>query len=92
KIAFGTDAGVFPHGDNAKEFGYMVEVGMKPMEAIQSATIVAAQLLRVDDTLGSIEKGKIADLVATDKNPLQNIHATEKVSFVMKSGVVYKNE
>jgi len=92
KIAFGTDAGVFPHGDNAKEFGYMVEVGMKPMEAIQSATIVAAQLLRVDDTLGSIEKGKIADLVATDENPLQNIHATEKVSFVMKSGVVYKNE
>lgn len=92
KIAFGTDAGVFPHGNNAKEFGYMVEVGMNPMEAIQSATIVAAQLLRVDDTLGSIEIGKIADLVATDENPLNDIHTTENVSFVMKAGVVYKNE
>lgn len=92
KIAFGTDAGVFPHGENAKEFGYMVEAGMKPMEAIQSATMEAARLLRVDDELGSVEKGKIADLVATDKNPLDDIHTTEDVKFVMKAGVVYKNE
>ncbi len=92
KIAFGTDAGVFPHGENAKEFGYMVEVGMKPMEAIQSATMGAATLLRVDDKLGSVEAGKIADLVATDKNPLDDIHTTENVSFVMKAGVVYKSE
>lgn len=89
-IAFGTDAGVFPHGENAKEFGYMVEVGMKPMEAIRSATMGAATLLRVDDKLGSIEVGKIADLVATDKNPLDDIHTTEQVSFVMKAGVVFK--
>ncbi len=89
-IAFGTDAGVFPHGENAKEFGYMVEVGMKPMEAIKSATMGAATLLRVDDKLGSIETGKLADLVATDKNPLDDIHTTEKVAFVMKGGVVYK--
>jgi imidazolonepropionase-like amidohydrolase len=89
-IAFGTDAGVFPHGENAKEFGYMVEVGMKPMEAIKSATMGAATLLRVDDKLGSVEVGKIADLVATDKNPLDDIHTTESVSFVMKAGVVYK--
>jgi len=91
KIAFGTDAGVFPHGENAKEFGYMVEAGMKPMEAIQSATMNAATLLRVNNILGSVEAGKIADLVATDKNPLDDIHATENVSFVMKAGVVYKN-
>ena len=91
-IAFGTDAGVFPHGENAKEFGYMVEVGMKPMEAIQSATMGAATLLRVDDKLGSVEAGKIADLVATDKNPLDDIHTTENVRFVMKAGVVYKKE
>ncbi len=90
KIAFGTDAGVFPHGENAKEFGFMVEAGMKPMEAIQSATMGAATLLRVDDKLGSIEVGKIADLVATDKNPLDDIHTTENVVFVMKAGVVYK--
>lgn len=90
KIAFGTDAGVFPHGENAKEFGYMVEVGMKPMEAIQSATMGAATLLRVDDKLGSIEVGKLADLVATNKNPLDDIHTTENVVFVMKAGVVYK--
>ncbi len=91
-IAFGTDAGVFPHGENAKEFGYMVEAGMKPMEAIQSATMGAATLLRVNDTLGSIEAGKIADLVATDKNPLDDIHTTENVRFVMKAGVVYKHK
>lgn len=92
KIAFGTDAGVFPHGQNAKEFGYMVEAGMPPMEAIKAATLEAATLLRVSDKLGSVEVGKIADLVATDKNPLEDIHATEQVSFVMKAGVVYKKE
>lgn len=92
KIAFGTDSGVSPHGENAKEFGFMVEAGMKPMEAIQSATMGAATLLRIDDILGSVEAGKLADLVATDKNPLDDIHATENVSFVMKAGVVYKNK
>ncbi len=90
KIAFGTDAGVFPHGDNAKEFNYMVEVGMPPMEAIKSATVVNASILGMSDKIGTIEVGKFADLVATDENPLTNIKTTEKVFFVMKDGVVYK--
>ena len=90
KIAFGTDAGVFPHGDNAKEFGYMVEAGMPPMEAIKSATIVCAGILGMADKIGTIEKGKLADIVASNENPLQNIKTLEKISFVMKEGVVYK--
>lgn len=90
KIAFGTDAAVFPHGENGKEFGYMVEAGMKPMEAIKSATIVPATMLKINDKLGSIEKGKIADIVAVDDNPLDNIATMENVTFVMKEGVVYK--
>jgi imidazolonepropionase-like amidohydrolase len=92
KIAFGTDAGVFRHGRNAAEFVYMVEAGMPPMAAIQSATVVAAELLGVRDRLGSLEAGKLADIVAVEGNPLQNISAMEKVTFVMKDGVVYKGE
>jgi imidazolonepropionase-like amidohydrolase len=90
KIAFGTDAGVFNHGENGKEFGYMVEVGMKPMDAIKSATMESAKLLRIENQLGSIEKGKLADIVAVDENPLENIKTMENVTFVMKGGVVYK--
>lgn len=90
KIAFGTDAGVFPHGDNAKEFGFMVEAGMPPMEAIKSATVVPAAILGMSDKFGSLETGKFADIVATDENPLKNIKTMEKVSFVMKEGVVVK--
>jgi imidazolonepropionase-like amidohydrolase len=90
KIAFGTDAGVFNHGENGKEFGYMVEVGMKPMEAIKSATMESAKLLRIENQLGSIEKGKLADIVAVDENPLENIKTMENVTFVMKGGIVYK--
>lgn len=90
KIAFGTDAGVFPHGENGKEFGYMVEAGMPAMEAIKSATLVAAEVLGMSDKIGTIEKGKLADIVAVDENPLTNIKTMEKVSFVMKDGVVYK--
>jgi imidazolonepropionase-like amidohydrolase len=90
KIAFGTDAGVYPHGDNAREFGFMVEAGMPPMEAIKSATIVPAGILGMSDKFGSIETGKFADIVATDENPLKNIKTMEKVSFVMKEGVVVK--
>jgi imidazolonepropionase-like amidohydrolase len=90
KIAFGTDAGVGPHGDNAKEFAYMVEDGLSPMRAIQSATIEAARLLRQDKELGSVEVGKRADLVAVRRDPLADISALQDVSFVMKDGVVYK--
>jgi imidazolonepropionase-like amidohydrolase len=90
KIAFGTDAGVYPHGENGKEFGYMVEAGMPAMEAIKSATIVNAGILGIADKIGTLEAGKLADLVATDENPLANIKTLEKVSFVMKEGVVYK--
>jgi imidazolonepropionase-like amidohydrolase len=90
KVAFGTDAGVFPHGDNGKEFTYMVEGGMPAMEAIKSATIVNAGILGMTDKIGTLEAGKFADLVATDENPLTNIKTMEKVSFVMKEGVVYK--
>ena len=92
KIAFGTDAAVFPHGDNAGEFGYMVEAGMPPMEAIKSATATTAEMLRMDDKLGTLEAGKIADIIATDNNPLEDISAMKSVSFVMKEGVVYKGE
>ena len=92
KIAFGTDSGVSAHGENAREFELMVAGGMPPMKAIQSATIEAAKLLRIDDRLGTLEKGKIADLVAVRGNPLDNIKLTRNVNFVMKEGVVYKNE
>jgi imidazolonepropionase-like amidohydrolase len=90
KIAFGTDAGVFPHGDNAKEFNYMVEAGMPAMEAIKSATVVNAGILGLGDKVGTLEAGKLADIVATNENPLKNIKTTEAVVFVMKDGVVYK--
>lgn len=91
KIAFGTDSGVSPHGDNAHEFELMVEGGMPPMKAIQSATLVASQLLRVEDRLGTVEPRKIADLVAVKGNPLEDISLMKSVVFVMKEGVVYKN-
>jgi imidazolonepropionase-like amidohydrolase len=92
KIAFGTDAGVFMHGKNWKEFVYMVEAGMPAMEAIRSATLNCADLLRVSDILGTIEKGKVADIIAVDGDPIQDISVMEKVSFVMKEGIVYKNK
>jgi imidazolonepropionase-like amidohydrolase len=92
KIAFGTDAGVFPHGDNAKEFGYMVEGGMPAVEALLSAMQVNANILGMGDKVGSIEKGKLADIVAVDEDPTKNIATMMKVTFVMKDGVVYKSE
>lgn len=90
KIAFGTDAGVFPHGENGKEFIYMVEAGMKPIESIQAATKTAAELLRIYDMVGSIEAGKLADIVAVDGDPTQDISTMANVRFVMKGGVVFK--
>ncbi len=91
KIAFGTDAGVYPHGWNAKQFYYMVKFGLTPMQAIQSATSSAADLLGWTDKVGSIKAGKMADMVAVINDPLQDIRSLENIPFVMKGGVVYKN-
>jgi imidazolonepropionase-like amidohydrolase len=91
-IVFGTDTGVSAHGDNAQEFALMVEGGMSPMVAIQSATSVAAKFLRIDDTHGTLEAGKQADIVAVPGNPLDDITAMERVSFVMKAGEVYRSD
>ena len=91
RIMFGTDTGVSAHGDNAREFAYMVEAGMPAMEAIRSATIIPAKFLGVDDRLGSIETGKLADLVAVPGDPLADITVMQRVSFVMKDGVIYKS-
>ncbi|WP_031427153.1 metal-dependent hydrolase family protein [Flavimarina sp. Hel_I_48] len=91
-IGFGTDAGVFPHGENAKEFGYMVEADMPAMQSLQSATSVNAKLLRQDDNIGAIKSGLMADIIALKEDPTQNIDTMNEVVFVMKNGVVYKNE
>lgn len=90
KIAFGTDSGVSPHGQNAHEFELMVEGGMPPMKAIQSATLEASRLLKIDQRLGTVEPRKTADLVAVNGNPLEQIKAMRDIVFVMKEGVVYK--
>ena len=90
KIAFGTDAGVFAHGKNYKEFEYMVEAGMPAMEAIKSATMGAADLLGISDRIGSIEKGKSADIIAVNGDPIKDIKVLSSMNFVMKEGVVYK--
>ncbi len=89
-IVFGTDAGVFKHGDNGKEFGFMVEAGMPAMEAIQSATITSANILGISKELGTIKAGYIADIIAVNENPSENIKTLENVVFVMKEGVIYK--
>lgn len=91
KIAFGTDAAVFKHGKNWLEFTYMIEAGMKPMDAIKAATMNAATLLGKQETLGSLQAGKLADIVAVDGDPLKDPQAFGRVAFVMKDGIVYKN-
>lgn len=90
KIAFGTDAGVFPHGDNAKQFAWQVKYGQTPMQAIQSATTGAADLIGKSADLGSISPGKKADLIAVSGDPLEDVTALERVQFVMKDGKVIK--
>ena len=92
KIAFGTDAGVYAHGKNWMEFIYMTEAGMPAIEAIQSATVAASDLIGVSDMIGSIEKGKLADIIAVDGDPAIDIKAMGRVKFVMKDGVIYKGE
>ncbi|MGH8430285.1 MAG: amidohydrolase family protein, partial [Solimonas sp.] len=89
-IMFGTDCGVCAHGSNAREFAYMTEQGMPVMDAIRSATIVPARYLGIDDRLGCIEKGKLADLIAVPGDPREDVRVMERVNFVMKGGVVYK--
>ena len=91
-IAFGTDASVFTHGQNAKEFIYMTEVGMPAMKALQAATVTNAMLLDMDKQLGVIEPGYLADIIATDADPTQDITTVLQVKFVMRNGVIYKNE
>jgi imidazolonepropionase-like amidohydrolase len=90
KIAFGTDAGVYAHGKNALEFQYMVEAGMPAMAAIQSATVNAANLLGISEERGTVAKGKMADLIAVEGDPLQEIKILTDVRFVMKEGKIYK--
>ena len=90
KIAFGTDSGVSYHGDNGKEFGYMVEAGMSPIESLLSATVNASDLLRISDDYGTLEVGKMADIIAVGSDPLEDISVMESVDFVMKGGKVYK--
>jgi len=89
-IAFGTDAGVFTHGKNGKEFGYMVEAGMPAIETIQSATVTNAKILRMSTEIGQIKVGFLADIIAVNDDPIKNISTMENVVFVMKEGVVYK--
>ncbi len=92
KIAMGTDAGFFPHGENARELAWYVKVGMSEMDAIKTATVNSAELIGRTNDLGTLEVGKIADLIATRENPLRNIQALGKVVFVMKEGKVYKDK
>jgi imidazolonepropionase-like amidohydrolase len=91
KISFGTDAAVFPHGQNAKEFKLMTDLGMSPIDALKSATANDADLLGVSQKLGTLEKGKLADIIAMPGDPTQDITATERVSFVMKEGKIIRN-
>ncbi len=91
KMAFGTDAGVYPHGDNAKQFFYMVKYGMTPAQAIRAATSSAADLIGRSADVGTIEAGKYADIIAVESDPLADVRALERVAFVMKGGTVYKD-
>jgi imidazolonepropionase-like amidohydrolase len=91
KVAFGTDAAVYPHGWNAREFAVMVKLGLSPMQSIQAATVNAADLLGWSDRIGTIEPGRFADIIAVRENPLDDVKRLEKVAFVMKGGSVIKN-
>src|SRR6185369_5282294 len=90
KVAFGTDAAVYPHGLNAREFAIMVKLGLTPMQSIQAATVNAADLLGWSDQIGTITEGKFADLIAVDGDPTKDVTILEHVTFVMKGGAVVK--
>jgi imidazolonepropionase-like amidohydrolase len=92
KIALGTDAGVYRHGDNGGEFERMVKLGMKPIDALKAGTSVDAELFGLSDRLGTLEPAKIADIVAVPGDPVRDISVCSRVLFVMKEGVVYRND
>jgi imidazolonepropionase-like amidohydrolase len=92
KVAFGTDSGVYPHGDNGKQFAWAVRFGMTPTQAIQTATSVAADLLGWEDRVGEVAPGMYADTIGVHGNPLDDIGELEDVDFVVKGGVVYKDQ
>ena len=92
RVALGTDAGVYPHGENGGEFWAMVELGLAPVQALQAGTVNAAELMGWSDRIGSIRKGKLADIVAVKGNPLSDVRLLQHVQFVMKDGAVYKDE
>jgi len=91
KMVMGTDAGVYPHGDNLKQLSRMVEFGMTPIQALQAASVNAATLLKKEQDIGSIKVGAYADIIAINGNPLEDISLLENVTFVMKGGKVVKN-
>jgi imidazolonepropionase-like amidohydrolase len=91
-VAFGTDAGVIPHGTNAAEFPWMARLGMSPLAALQSATLGGAELLGWSDRVGAIEPGMLADLIAVEGDPLRDVGALARVVFVMKGGHVHRND
>lgn len=90
RIGYGTDAGALPHGDNAIDFAKMVEYGMTPAAALRAATVVNSELMNLNNELGTVEVGKLADLIAVDGNPLEDVGVLSRVAFVMKDGIVYK--
>jgi imidazolonepropionase-like amidohydrolase len=92
RVAFGTDAGIFPHGDNAKQFAWMVRLGLSPARAILSATAWAAELLDRQKDVGTLQVGRYADLIAVPGDPLHDVRLLERVPFVMKGGAIVKDE
>jgi len=91
-IGMGTDAGVYPHGRNPEEFHMLVDLGMPPIDALRAGTSVDAQLLGLQNKIGTLESGKLADVVVIPGDPIQNIRQVEKITFVMKEGVIYRND
>jgi imidazolonepropionase-like amidohydrolase len=92
KLAFGTDAGVYPHGGNWRQFPYMVEFGMKPIDSIRAATTAAAELLGLQNEVGSVAAGRYADIIAVDGDPLHDVARLQMVRFVMKGGTIVRND
>ncbi len=92
KIGMGTDAAVYPHGRNPEEFHKLVDLGIAPLDALRAGTTVDAELLGIQNTVGTLEAGKLADVVVIPGDPIQNIRQVEKILFVMKEGVIYRDD